>query len=351
MDGERREPDSVGVSAADEALAGLSAIHGEVGAALAWATDAGRWAPSPGTGRTRELWDFFIETAAVDVAAARIMEPHLDALAILSQAPAAIDLAPIGAGGESTWGVFAAEGRGVALAATPDHAAGQWVLDGVKPWCSLAGVLSHALVTASVAGGARRLFAVALRQPGVAADPGPWLSRGLTQVVSAPVRFDDVSAVAVGEPGWYLERPGFFWGGIGVAACWLGGAIGVARALAASASEREPDQIALAHLGAVDGLISTARAALNAAAALVDAGPSAEVDWAVVMLRTRNAVAAAAEHVIAHVGHALGPAPLALDADHAARVSDLEIYLRQHHAERDEAALGRALLEAGARPW
>ena len=41
------------------------------------------------------------------------------------------------------------------------------------------------------------------------------------------------------------------------------------------------------------------------------------------------------------MGHALGPAPLAFDADHAARVADLEIYLRQHHAERDVAALGR----------
>jgi hypothetical protein len=44
------------------------------------------------------------------------------------------------------------------------------------------------------------------------------------------------------------------------------------------------------------------------------------------------------------VGHALGPAPLAFDEDHARRVADLELYLRQHHAERDLARLGEATL-------
>ena len=34
---------------------------------------------------------------------------------------------------------------------------------------------------------------------------------------------------AVGEPGWYLDRPGFAWGGIGVAAVWYGATVAVAR--------------------------------------------------------------------------------------------------------------------------
>ena len=61
--------------------------------------------------------------------------------------------------------------------------------------------------------------------------------------------------------------------------------------------------------------------------------------------RVRAVVARAAEEVIVRAGHALGPAPLALDERHARRVADLPLYLRQHHAERDEAALGRAVLE------
>ena len=44
------------------------------------------------------------------------------------------------------------------------------------------------------------------------------------------------------------------------------------------------------------------------------------------------------------VGHALGPAPLTGDEDHARRVADLTVYLRQHHAERDLARQGEQVL-------
>jgi hypothetical protein len=50
------------------------------------------------------------------------------------------------------------------------------------------------------------------------------------------------------------------------------------------------------------------------------------------------------------LAHALGPAPLAQETEHARRVADLELYVRQHHAERDEAALGRKII-SGERPW
>ena len=44
---------------------------------------------------------------------------------------------------------------------------------------------------------------------------------------------------------------------------------------------------------------------------------------------------------------ALGPAPLCQDAQHAKRVADLTIYVRQSHAERDLERLG--LLAGAAR--
>jgi hypothetical protein len=50
--------------------------------------------------------------------------------------------------------------------------------------------------------------------------------------------------------------------------------------------------------------------------------------------------------MVTRTARATGPAPLALDADHAHRVADLSIYIRQEHAERDLAALGSALLPA-----
>ena len=312
-------------------------------AILDWVVEVGRVAPTPGTGQTEELWNLLAGTAAADVTVARVLEPHLDALAILSQVPGEVDLDAVGADRRSTWGVFAAEGPGVRLEAHEAHeASGQWRLDGVKPWCSLAQRLSHALVTAWTDEG-RRLFAVDLRADGVLPDAGPWVARGLRQVISAPVRFDDAIATPVGPAGWYLTRPGFAWGGIGVAACWWGGALGVAREMLDAARERETDQIGLSHLGAVDAALWSARSVLREVATFVD-DPPPWLEPAVLARRSRQVAARCVEEVLERSAHARGPAPLAMDETHARRVADLAIYVRQHHAERDDAALGRDVL-------
>ncbi|CPU68102.1 dehydrogenase [Mycobacteroides abscessus] len=49
--------------------------------------------------------------------------------------------------------------------------------------------------------------------------------------------------------------------------------------------------------------------------------------------------------------HALGPGPLTTDERFARRVADLGLYVRQHHAERDDASLGRALFAHGTTAW
>ncbi|WP_418276586.1 acyl-CoA dehydrogenase [Isoptericola jiangsuensis] len=333
----------------DAARLGVAAHRGlDVEALLTWTTDTADLLPLPGTGSTAALWSALASVAAADVGAARVLEPHLDALAVLAQAPTPVDLGAVGAGGSSTWGVFAAEGPGVRLEA--HEVDGGWRLTGTKPWCSLAGTLSHALVTAWVSDDERRLFAVGLRADDVLPAAGPWVSRGLAQVVSAPVTFDDAPAVPVGPPGWYLRRPGFAWGGIGVAACWWGGAVGLARALWDALGAREADQLALAHLGAVDVALTAARACLVEAADQVDAGIDGKPS-AVLARRVRTVVAGAVEEVQRRCAHALGPGPLTADEAFARRVADLGVYVRQHHAERDEAALGRDLLAAGVAPW
>ncbi len=165
-------------------------------------------------------------------------------------------------------------------------------------------------------------------------------------MVSGPIDLLDCPARPVGPDGWYLDRPGFGWGGIGVAACWFGGAVGIARTLREPAlGAREPDQIAQMHVGAVDVAMTSARSVLDHAAVAVDRGRARGADGALLAARVRSVVARTAEEVISRVGHCLGPAPLARDERHARRVADLELYLRQHHAERDEAAVGRRVLE------
>ncbi len=323
-------------------------MDGRAEPALTLARDLGQVLPTPGGGRTADRWQALAALAVGDLTAARVVEAHTDALAILDewQASGATDpyLTALGVSADSTWGVFAAEGRGVSVDASRTRDG--WVLSGIKPWCSLAGRLTHALITAHTGDGARRLFAIALRQDtvDVAAADG-WVARGLTEVPSGPIELLDCPAVPVGADGWYLTRPGFAWGGIGVAACWYGGAVGLARRMRDAATAKEPDQIAAMHLGAVDVALTGSRTVLAAAASAVDAGDAAGAAGVLWAGRTRAVVANAAEEVLTRCGHTLGPAPLAQDAWHARRVADLQLYLRQHHAERDEAALGRQVLE------
>lgn len=335
---------------AAEALAAVplrSSTQDTVDDALALAVSLGRHRPVPGAGATRDLWEALATIAAHDLGAVRAVEPHLDAVAILTQAgltQAGVTHAGISVP-DGAWGVFAAEGGGDPLTAT--HHDGSIQLTGTKPWCSLAGRLDHALVTALSPDGASGLYSVSLAHPGVAVVPDTWVARGLREIPSGPVRFSRVPAEKVGEPGWYLARPGFAWGGIGVAACWYGGAVGIARTVFdATATRRDP--FLLAHLGVIDELLQSSRRALLEATQLID---SAEPpDGRILARRVRLTVARACEEILDRTGHALGPAPLALDADHAKRVADLQLYVRQHHAERDQASLGEALA-GGDRPW
>jgi alkylation response protein AidB-like acyl-CoA dehydrogenase len=318
-----------------------------IDSALALAARLTSAAPLPGAGDTLVRWQLLADLAAADLTVARVVEAHLDAVAILAEAAQDADGSRAAhPGGAATWGVFAAEAPGAVLDAAPDGHGG-WLVNGHKPWCSLADRLSHALVTARVSGG-RRLFAISLRDPGVRVEPDAWHARGLADVPSGPVHLERVRAVPVGGTGWYLRRPGFAHGGIGVAACWYGGAVAVARALVAATQRREPDQLALWHIGQADLDLEAARQSLLAAAAEVDAGRAVGAAGELLALRVRSTVASAAENVLVRTGHALDPAPLTLDDTHARRVADLTVYLRQHHAERDVAALGRAVLD---RPW
>lgn len=318
----------------DGLLAAARAGAGTAGAAIEIAGEYGDQLPIPGRGQTAQRWAVLAAAAEVDLTVARVLEAHSDALAILAEAG---ESAPPG-----TWGVFAAEAPGVTLDAHgATHATTR--LHGTKPWCSLAQRLDSALVTART-GEDRGLFAVDLHDPSVRADDAAgWVARGLVEVPSGPVHFDATPARALGPPGWYLSRPGFAWGGIGVAACWLGGARALAATLRRAAAERGGELRAL-HVGTVDVALHAATTAMRDAACRIDTGAATGQAGELLALRVRAVVAHAAELTIAQVGHALGPAPLTFDAEHARRVADLEIYLRQHHGERDLAALGGLLI-------
>ncbi|WP_264990579.1 acyl-CoA dehydrogenase family protein, partial [Mycobacterium kiyosense] len=289
----------------------------------------------PGSGCTAERWQRLGRLAEEDIAAARIAEAHVDAVAILHE----LGGKPPEPG--QLWGVWAAEASEAVLTATQVAGDG-FVLNGTKVWCSGAGFCTNALVTARMEGGDRGLFAVTLTDAGVKPLPSTWWNPGMAGSDTRSVQFNNVHAVLVGAPGGYLSRAGFWHGAIGVAACWLGGARRVAEPLYRSAGSESADAYALAHLGAVDAALTAGDAVLALAAGQVDADPFDKAGTAQLLARrVRAVVEHAVDEAISRTGRALGPGPLCQDGRHAQRVADLSIYIRQSHAERDLAELGR----------
>ncbi|MBO2463660.1 acyl-CoA dehydrogenase [Actinomadura violacea] len=266
--------------------------------------------PLPGGGSTVRRWSVLADLAGEDLSLARLCEGHFDALAILDEL-----------GGPrpepgSLWGVWAAKPGALELSGGR--------VTGVKPYCSGAALCTDVLVTVGP-----ELYAAKPGEP----VPGTWPATGMAASDSRDVRFD---AVPVRHVGPYVDRPGFHHGGVGVAAVWYGGARAIARRMVGT-----EDPHALAHLGAADIALRSARTALEEAAAQIDDDPfDRKGEAAARALRVRALVAGAAADVLDRTGRALGAGPLSHDEEHGRRVADLTVYLRQHHAERDLAALG-----------
>lgn len=297
--------------------------------------------PLPGAGATLARWQAFATVGAHDLALAKLYEGHLDAVAILHEA----GLASLADNG--LWGTWCAEPPDARVAF--DGA----TLSGRKAWCSGAANVSHAVVSCWNNAGAPCLAAVAMDQPGVTVTDAGWQAVGMAGSRSVDVVFDLAVATPVGAPGCYVERPGFWHGGAGVAACWYGAAQALAAALHASVAERSAagqpvDAHRLAQLGEVDVALQTTAALMRAAAAQIDAAPFD--NGMARALRVRLAVEACAGTVLHAVGRALGAGPLCKDGRIARLYADLPVFLRQSHAERDLATLGRAML-AESTPW
>jgi alkylation response protein AidB-like acyl-CoA dehydrogenase len=318
----------------------------ETARAFTAAVDEGRLdLPLPGHGRTRVRWAALAALAETDLSLARLGEGHADALAILDELDGPHDAPAVPGHSLPRWGVWAARPPGPSLAAQQRD--GTWWLDGTKQYCSGARVCTDALVTADTAEGVR-LFAVRTSEEGVRPIPGSWPAVGMAGSDTLDVRFGHVPAEPVGPPGGYTARPGFGHGGCGVAACWYGGARGLARPLLAAARDRDVGPHAYAHLGAIDIGLRAMSAALEQAADEIDDDPLDRKDASARRtLRVRTLAEGAAADVMTRVGHALGAGPLGHDAGHARRAADLMVYLRQHHAERDLEELGRLVARDG----
>lgn len=316
--------------------------------------------PQPGQGHTLQRWRALAEVARHDLSLVKLYEGHTDALAILRELQAPEQVA--GSDADSLWGTWAAEAPGERVTLLPaggqgaipaDGHAAEVLLTGTKPWCSGAEHASHALLTAwHPDGRGPQLVAVDLLQPGVTVSTHHWRAIGMADSASADVSFQQVRAVCVGGEGDYLRRPGFWHGGAGIAACWWGGALALGESLhraVVPSTAAPPHPFRLAALGRVDVALGTTRALLHEAADWIDAHPAEDAFR--VALRVRQAAEACARQVLDEAGRSLGATPFCRDADFARRAADLPVFIRQSHADRDDAALGERLASQEQSPW
>jgi hypothetical protein len=288
----------------------------------------GRWRRLAGLGRR-------------DLVLGRLVEGHLDARSILAEADR-----PARPG--AVHGVWASGSARTGLTATPRPDGAGWRLTGTMRFCSGAPWIDRALVTARTPDGELLLFDADVRSSGWSPVEDSWPAVGMDLSESLDVEVDAAvpAHAQVGPAGFYLERPGFAVGGIGVAAVWLGGAAGVLDVVTDGLRRFGADPHPAAHLGAMHTAVAAAAAMIDAAAR--QAPVTAPSELPELALLVRSAVDAAVTSVLTRAPRVTGPTPLCRDAVLAHRIADLQVYVRQHHAERDLQELGEQVL-AGKR--
>jgi alkylation response protein AidB-like acyl-CoA dehydrogenase len=296
--------------------------------------------PFPGEGQTGLRHRQLIDIAREDLALARLAEAHTDAVAILAEAgrqprPGAL------------YGVWASETaqQQVHLNRNGDCAN----LAGTKMFCTGAGLIDRALVT--VRAPEHYLVDVDLRaRPDTLTfDENGWkvsafigTQTATTTFLHTPVAQSDV----IGNPDWYLQRPGFWHGACGPAACWAGGAIGL---VDYARSQDRADAHTMAHLGAMHAAAWALRAFLDSAGNEIDRNPQDACSAQARALTVRHLVEQACSEVLRRLGRAYGPRALAYDAEVSRRYQELDLYIRQSHAERDLEVLGRHVAQGGGK--
>lgn len=286
--------------------------------------------PLPGRGNTADRHLRLLEFARREtVSLARLAEGHADAIAILSEA----HRDPVGS---STYGVWASGGPQDTLTYDPDSS----TISGTKPFCSGLGIVDRALIAVG-ADDATMLFDVGdLDRRTVDIDTAGWNTPALADTLTGSIRFQNhpVTSDPIGPPGWYLRRPGFWHGACGPASCWAGAAIGLVDHAETSTPE---DPHRRSHLGALRAAAWSLSSLLEAAGDQIDARPGDARQARLRALSLRHTVERTCSEILDHFSQAFGPRPFVASEGIAQRHADTHLYLRQHHAERDLAELGR----------
>jgi hypothetical protein len=294
----------------------------------------GEMVPLPGRGQTAARHKRFMEMGREDLSLARLAEGHCDAVAILAEAGHIPEP-------DVLYAVWASEipNEPLNLAKFGNRP----VITGKKLFCSGAGLVDRALVTLTKP--EHRLINIDLRgfDRSVQFDNSNWKTTAFQEIRTSTVTFTATPVSEedfIGEPYWYLERTGFWHGACGPAACWAGGAAGLVDWVL---EQERDDPHTLAHLGAMQASVWALESYLDSAGIEIDERPE---DWCAAKMRAlmlRHLVEQECTNILRRLPRAYGPYPLAMNEQTSRRYQELDLYLRQSHAERDLETLGRHL--------
>jgi hypothetical protein len=285
-----------------------------------------------------------------DLAAARLLEGHVDALQLLrryGRDPRVHRLADrLEASGSC--GVWNAD-----LPGDPLRIENKFIVGG-KSFASGAGLLTHALVTVRADDPARvQLILVDLARSPPEIDRDWWRVVGMQASHTHRVHWQQLpldGVTLIGGPGDYAREPWFSGGALRFVAVQAGGLAGLFDAVRAHliAREREGDPHQLARLARLYTAADTA-SALCARAAGQWFETEGETRLAYVG-HVRLAVSDLAVSAIALAQEAIGVEAL-FEAHPACRIlTDLMVYIRQPGPDRKREALGKALALGCLRP-
>jgi hypothetical protein len=291
--------------------------------------------PLPGAGHTPARHHALAEIARRNLSLARLAEAHFDAISILDEA----GRVPVPG---ALYGVWAAEIPGKPLSFC------EYALSGRKRFCTGAGLVDRALITAAEP--ENRLIDIDLNATAhtLTIDPGEWITGAFADTSTATVTFNGTpfaEADFIGPAHWYIDRPGFWPGAIGPAACWAGGALGL---VDWALTQKRDDPHTLAHLGAIQADAWSLCSTLAQAGFEIDAHPQNATANNKLALTVRHLTEMTCADILTRIGRAYGPHPLAFDAIISRRYAEVELYIRQCHAERDLSNLGTLILASNS---
>ncbi|GAC1485808.1 MAG: hypothetical protein NVS1B9_04230 [Solirubrobacteraceae bacterium] len=286
-----------------------------------------------GAPRLPEQMRVLSEVAAVHGSLARVLDGHFNAVERLGLAASLSECeqqqCTTGELLLGVWGADPVAGEGEPLRLHDG------VLEGVKTFCSGAGVVDRALVVARDAEGVRRLAYVDVSS--VEVDRSWYAGAGLRASESHRVVFAGEPALEIlGDGDELLREPYFSRDALRTSSTWVGLARGLAREVLALLAVRGPlgDTDALA-AGQIDAAVEGAQLWLAHAAQAP--GPTMSI-------RARWAIARHCREVIAHADEACGSRPLSTHTALSRQRRDLDLFLLQHRLAPSLARHGHALV-------